>query len=185
MGFSRQEYWSGLAFPSPGDFPDPGIEPRSPALWADALLSEPWGKPNNNKESFFKNCSKKCQINKWIYPPLPHHHHLPCSETRAIKKGCKDQRIWSPPAPSAPATQGASSSDPGLLHFSASALTVLSARNTPTGEHPAPLPPSFRSLFKCHLLGNETSPSPYVKMQLSPSLPVLLVLFFARGLLTN
>ena len=40
MGFSRQEYWSGLPFPSPGDLPDPGIEPRSPALQADALLSE-------------------------------------------------------------------------------------------------------------------------------------------------
>ena len=37
MGFSRQEYWSGLPFPSPGDFPDPGIEPRSPALQADSL----------------------------------------------------------------------------------------------------------------------------------------------------
>ena len=41
MGFSRQEYWSGLPFPSPGDLPDPGIEPRSPALEADALTSEP------------------------------------------------------------------------------------------------------------------------------------------------
>ena len=44
MGFSRQEYWSGLPFPSPGDLPDPGIEPRSPALEADALTSEPPGK---------------------------------------------------------------------------------------------------------------------------------------------
>ena len=41
MGFSRQEYWSGLPFPSPGDLPDPGIEPRSPSLHADALTSEP------------------------------------------------------------------------------------------------------------------------------------------------
>ena len=41
MGFSRQEYWSGLPFPSPGDLPDPGIEPRSPALQADTLPSEP------------------------------------------------------------------------------------------------------------------------------------------------
>ena len=50
MEFSRQEYWSGLLFPSPGDLPDPGIEPRSPALQADALPSEPPGKqvsPNN------------------------------------------------------------------------------------------------------------------------------------------
>ena len=41
MGFSRQEYWSGLPFPSPGDLPDPGIEPRFPALQGDSLLSEP------------------------------------------------------------------------------------------------------------------------------------------------
>ena len=46
MEFSRQEYWSGLPFPSPGDLPDPGIEPRSPALRADALPSEPPGKPS-------------------------------------------------------------------------------------------------------------------------------------------
>ena len=46
MGFSKQEYWSGLLFPSPGDLPDPGIEPRSPALQADALPSEPPGKPH-------------------------------------------------------------------------------------------------------------------------------------------
>ena len=45
MGFSRQEYWSGLTFPSPGDLPNPGIEPGSPALQADALPSEPPGKP--------------------------------------------------------------------------------------------------------------------------------------------
>ena len=44
MGFSRQEYWSGLPFPSPGDLPDPGIEPGSPALEADALTSELSGK---------------------------------------------------------------------------------------------------------------------------------------------
>ena len=41
MGFSRQEYWSGLPFPSPGNLPNPGIEPRSPTLQADSLLSEP------------------------------------------------------------------------------------------------------------------------------------------------
>ena len=41
MEFSRQEYWSRLPFPSPGDPPDPGIEPMSPALQADSLLSEP------------------------------------------------------------------------------------------------------------------------------------------------
>ena len=45
VGFSRQEYSSGLPVPSPGDLPDPGIEPRSPELQADALTSEPPGKP--------------------------------------------------------------------------------------------------------------------------------------------
>ena len=44
MGFSRQEYWSGLPFPSPGDLPIPGIYPRSPTLQADSLPSEPPGK---------------------------------------------------------------------------------------------------------------------------------------------
>ena len=43
MGFSRQIHWSGLPFPSPGDLPNPGIEPSSPALQADALTSEPPG----------------------------------------------------------------------------------------------------------------------------------------------
>ena len=41
MGFSRQEYWSGLPSPSPGDLPDPGMEPGSPTLQADYLPSEP------------------------------------------------------------------------------------------------------------------------------------------------
>ena len=45
MGFSRQDYRSGLPFPSPGDLPDPGIEPGSSALRADTLTSEPPGKP--------------------------------------------------------------------------------------------------------------------------------------------
>ena len=45
MGFSRQEYWSRLPFPSPGELPDAGIEPGSPTLQADALLTELCGKP--------------------------------------------------------------------------------------------------------------------------------------------
>ena len=50
MGFSRQEYWSGLPFPSPGDLPNPGIEPGSPAFQADTLTSESPGKQNYTKE---------------------------------------------------------------------------------------------------------------------------------------
>ena len=45
MEFSRQEYWSGLPFPSPGDLPDPGIEPRSPALQADFYHLNHQGSP--------------------------------------------------------------------------------------------------------------------------------------------
>ena len=45
MGFSRQEYWIGLLFPSLGDLPSPGIKQGSPALQVDSLLSEPPGKP--------------------------------------------------------------------------------------------------------------------------------------------
>ena len=48
MEFSRQEYWSGLPFPSPGDLPDPGIKPGSSSLQADALPSETPGKPLNS-----------------------------------------------------------------------------------------------------------------------------------------
>ena len=47
MEFSRPAYWSGLPFPSPGDLPNPGIEPRSPALQEDSLPAEPPGKPKN------------------------------------------------------------------------------------------------------------------------------------------
>ena len=49
MGFSRQETWSGLPFPSPGDLPDPGIDPESPAFQADALTSEPPGNSHLKK----------------------------------------------------------------------------------------------------------------------------------------
>ena len=51
-------YWSGLPFPSPGDLPDPGIEPGSPALQTDALLSEPSGKSLYTINTMYK-------INNW------------------------------------------------------------------------------------------------------------------------
>ena len=65
MGFSRQEYWSGLPFPSPGDLPDPGIESRSPALQADALPSELPGKP-----AFLRGSSYQIEIptQRHIFP---------------------------------------------------------------------------------------------------------------------
>ena len=68
MGFSRQESWSGLPFPSPGDLPDPGIEPRSPALRADALPSGPPGKPCGKLQpkNNFHQRSKKTQKQREI-----------------------------------------------------------------------------------------------------------------------
>ena len=56
MEFSRPEYWSGQPFPSPGDLPNPGIEPRSPSLQVDSLPAEPQGKPKDSKDN---------TINKW------------------------------------------------------------------------------------------------------------------------
>ena len=58
MGFSRQEYWSEYPFPSPGDLPHPGIEPGSPTLQADALPSEPPGKPMARKRSVYQNVAR-------------------------------------------------------------------------------------------------------------------------------
>ena len=57
MGFSRQGYWSELPFPSPGDLPNPGIEAGSPALQADALLSQPPGKPRSKSGKSHSKCS--------------------------------------------------------------------------------------------------------------------------------
>ena len=66
MGFSRQEDWSGLSFPSPGDLPDPGIEPRSPASQGDSLPSEPAGKPEiGTKVSEDHDLSQRC------FPHIP------------------------------------------------------------------------------------------------------------------
>ena len=59
MRFSRQEYWSGLPFPSPEDLPNPGIEPGFPALQVDALLSEPPGKPFCKQKGTKKKKKKK------------------------------------------------------------------------------------------------------------------------------
>ena len=65
MGFSSQEYWSGLPFPSPGDLPNPGTEPESPALQADALSSEPPGNQSHLSLTFQKT-TNSIKTNKGI-----------------------------------------------------------------------------------------------------------------------
>ena len=77
MEFSRHEYWNGLPFPSPEDLPDPGIEPWSPALQAEALLSEPPGKDPpvwsqvNNREGAQPHPSKENCIKDLLSTDLP------------------------------------------------------------------------------------------------------------------
>ena len=61
MEFSRTEHWSGQPFPSPGDLPNPGIEPRSPTLQADSLPAEPQGKPRNTGVG-------SLSLLQWIFP---------------------------------------------------------------------------------------------------------------------
>ena len=63
MDFSKQEYWSQLPLSPPGDLPDPGIEPKSPALQAGSLLSEPPRKPQNNSEEYFMKLLEHMGIN--------------------------------------------------------------------------------------------------------------------------
>ena len=76
MGFSRQECWSGLPLPSPGDLPNPGIKPGSPALQADALLSEPPGKPSTDKSKVLGALIK--------YPIIELSHCLAMSKSEGI-----------------------------------------------------------------------------------------------------
>ena len=69
MEFSRQEYWSEWPFPSPGDLPDPGIEPKSPALQADALTSEPPGVQSLSQEDpLEKELATHSSILAWRIP---------------------------------------------------------------------------------------------------------------------
>ena len=67
-GFPRQEYWSGLPFPPPGNLPRPGIKPTSPALQADSLLSEARGKPCT---SLCDNVNARLPVGRatsWMFP---------------------------------------------------------------------------------------------------------------------
>ena len=77
VGFSRQEYWSGLPFPSPGDLPDPGIEPASPELAHGFFTTEPPGKPSY-RYYIFKNKikNKSCSTYRIPFHKLSIGHNL-------------------------------------------------------------------------------------------------------------
>ena len=74
--FSRQEYWSGLPFPPPGDLPDPGIEPGSPSLQTDALPSEPLGKPVKNLKLLMNLIIFKGYLNSFLFVGVLNHRCL-------------------------------------------------------------------------------------------------------------
>ena len=82
MGFSKQEYWSGLPFPSPEDLPDPGIKPRSPALQADSLPSELQGRSKAGaalpQELLPKGGSMRTQARKTDLVPCSPCNQPPC-----------------------------------------------------------------------------------------------------------
>ena len=91
--FSRQEYWSGLLFPPPGDLPDPGIELASPALAGGFFTSEPSGKPDLIQFDFPKYCC--------VFVSL----HLPDTESLALRSaslvalGCSFSSLVPTPSP--------------------------------------------------------------------------------------
>ena len=90
MGFLRQEYWSGLPFTSPGNHPDPGIEPRSLTLWADCLPSEPPVKPINGEWAlrvehssnrfsvFMKRSTREFSLCLCVFSSISLPHPPPC-----------------------------------------------------------------------------------------------------------
>ena len=92
MGFSRQEYWSGLPFPSPGDLPDPESEPMSPALQTDALPSEPPGKgPTEGGSAPFLLASGVCVLSCFSCVRLC--NPMDCSPSAASVHGILQARI--------------------------------------------------------------------------------------------
>ena len=104
MGFSRQEYWSGLPCPPPGALPNPGIEPRSPTLQEDSLLSEPPGKQ--------RDCVQfsRSVVSNSLRPHELQHTRPPCpsptpesTQTHVHRVGDAIQPSHPPSSPSPPA----------------------------------------------------------------------------------
>ena len=144
MGFSRQECWSGLPFPSPGDLPDPGIKPRSPALQADALPSEPPGKPcfYFQFSSVAQSCPTLCDPMNCSTPGLPVHHQLPeftQTHVHQVSDAIQPSHPLSSPSPSAPNPVFSSES---TLRMRWPKYWSFSFSISPSNEHPGLI--SFR-----------------------------------------
>ena len=96
MEFSRQEHWSELPFPSPGDLPDTGIEPKSPALWADALPSEPPRMRGSLKRGS-KYFSKKYTPNQSILKEISPKYWCWSWNFNTLDTWCKEPAHWKRP----------------------------------------------------------------------------------------
>ncbi|XP_070330551.1 protein enabled homolog isoform X14 [Odocoileus virginianus] len=109
MGFSRQEYWSGLPFPPPGDLPDPGVEVRVPPLQADALTSEPPGKPSHHSSPVSEQsiCQARAAVmvyddanKKWVpaggstgFSRVHIYHHTGNNTFRVVGRKIQDHQV--------------------------------------------------------------------------------------------
>ena len=134
MGFSRQEYWIGLPFPSPEDLPNPRIEPRSPAMQADALPSES-GRAHIRSQSppskELRNCPKWMWM--WTWGPLGNDQESGRAKTRLSPKSLK-------PYSGVPGS-GEAASTPGHLHSQPSPATRPHLTDIPSAcANPAPQP---------------------------------------------
>ena len=131
MGFSRQEYWTVLPFPSPGDLSNPGIKPGSPELKADSLLSELQGKSSSFQlSSVAQSCPTLCDPMNHSMPGLPPshpsllpslHHQLPeftQTHVHQVSDAIKPLYPLSHPFPSCPQSLPASESFPMSQLFS-------------------------------------------------------------------
>ena len=131
MGFSRQEYWSGLPFPSPGDLPNPGIEPGSPSLQADALPSEPPGKPSKVRIAKLSCNDKKFAF----FPPhqlvrkrtdFPGNFQVEQWVTHATWRGCKSDGQKQGPAGGEGETYFPSSGTKGYHYLATCSPIIMS-----------------------------------------------------------
>ena len=109
MGFPRQEYWSGLPFPSPGDLPDPGIEPESPTFAGEFFTTESYGKslspPSDQIRSVAQSCPTLCDPMNRSTPGLPVLHQLPeitQTHVHRVSDAIQPSHPLSSPSPPAP-----------------------------------------------------------------------------------
>ena len=122
MEFSRPEYWSGLPFPSPEDLPNPGIEPRSPTLQADAVSAEPQGKPfrsyqfSSVAQSFLTLCNPMdCSTSGF-----PLHHQLPeftQTHVHRVSDAIQPSYLLSSPSPAFNLSQHLGLFNESVLHI--------------------------------------------------------------------